>query len=88
MPDICVATTAATCGHSQTGSSRVFADGRGICRVNTDSGGGIITGPGSPKVFVEGDNISLPGDAITPHGNYPHASPTTVAGQEKVTAAG
>ena len=88
MPDICVETTPATCGHEQTGSTKVFIEGKGVCRVNTDSAGGLITGPGSQKVFVEGDNVSLPGDTIASHTDFepPHTSAKTVAGQEKVTA--
>ena len=86
MPDICVATTPATCGHAQTGSSKVTADGKGVCRVQTDTAVGLIIGPGSQNVFVEGDKVSLPGDAITSHGLSPHSSPVTVAGQSKVTA--
>jgi len=83
---ICVATTAATCGHSQSGSSRVKIGGKGISRVQTDTAGGLIIGPGSQSVFVEGDKVSLPGDAITTHGKSPHAAATTIAGQSKVVA--
>ena len=87
MPDICVATTLADCdSHAQTGSSKVTADGKGVCRVETDTAVGLIIGPGSQNVFVEGDKVSLPGDAITTHGKSPHSSPVTVAGQSKVTA--
>lgn len=86
MPDICVATTAATCGHSQTGSSKVTIGGKGICRVQTDTAAGLIIGPGSQDVFVEGIKVSLPGDAITTHGKSPHAAATTIAGQSKVIA--
>jgi len=88
MSDICVATTPATCGHTQTGSIKVFIEGKGVCRVNMDSAGGLITGPGSLKVFVEGYNVSLPGDAIASHGDPPHSSANTLAGQAKVTAGG
>ena len=86
MPDICVATTAATCGHSQTGSSKVTIGGKGVCRVETDTAAGLIIGPGSQNVFVEGDKVSLPGDAITTHGKSPHSSAQTNAGQSTVTA--
>ena len=86
MPDICVATTDATCGHSQTGSSRVTIENKGICRIETDTAGGLIIGPGSQNVFVEGDKVSLPGDAITNHGKDEHSAATTKAGQSTVTA--
>jgi len=86
MPDICVATTEATCTHQQTGSSRVTIENKGICRVETDTAGGLIIGPGSQNVFVEGEKVSLLGDAITTHGKSPHAAATTNAGQTKVTA--
>ncbi len=83
---ICEATTAATCGHSQTGSSKVTIEGKGICRVETDTAGGLIIGPGSQDVFVEGIKVSLVGDAITTHGKSPHSGPTTKAEQSKVYA--
>lgn len=85
MPDICVQFTPATCGHPQTGSSRVTIEGRGVCRVDTDTAGGLIIGPGSQNVFVEGDKVSIPGDAITSHGKAPHTGPRTLAGQTRVT---
>jgi len=87
MPDICVATTPASCKtHAQSGSSRVKIGGKGISRVQTDTAGGLIIGPGSQSVFVEGDKVSLPGDAITTHGKSPHAAATTNAGQTRVVA--
>ena len=84
--NICVETTAASCGHAQTGSSRVRISGKGVCRVQTDTAGGLIIGPGSQSVFVEGKKVSLPGDAITTHGLSPHAAAVTIAGQSKVGA--
>ena len=87
MPDnICVATTAATCGDPQTGSSRVSIEGKGVCRVQTDTAGGLIIGPGSQSVFVEGIKVSLPFDAISTHGLSPHAAAMTIAGQSRVVA--
>jgi hypothetical protein len=92
MPEICVATTPATCGHTQTGSSTVLIEGKGVCRVQTDTAGGLIIGPGSQDVFVEGIKVSLPGDAITSHppcgspGQSIHCTATTIAGQAKVVA--
>ena len=67
----------ATCGDTNTGSTKTFANGKGISRVNVDSAGGTITGPGSSTVFVEGSKVSLPGDAIAGHGSSPHAAPVT-----------
>ena len=78
----------ASCGDPNTGSTTVFADGKGITRVGVDVAGGLIIGPGSKSVFVEGSNVSLPGDLITSHGLPPHAvsvtanpSTTVFAGQ-------
>lgn len=93
MPDICVATTAATCvTHTQTGSSRVSIGGKGVSRVGTDTAAGLIIGPGSQSVFVEGDKVSLPGDAISTHppcgvpGQSIHCAAMTIAGQARVVA--
>ena len=69
--NICVETTAASCGHAQTGSSRVKIAGKGITRVAQDTAGGLVIGPGSQSVFVEGIKVSLPGDIITTHGLPP-----------------
>tara|TARA_Y100000385_G_scaffold208499_1_gene216202 strand:- start:47 stop:901 length:855 start_codon:yes stop_codon:yes gene_type:complete len=81
MPGICVANTPAICGHPQTGSTTVFIAGNGVCRVQTDTAGGLIIGPGSQSVFVEGLKVSLPGDLITTHAPCPippiHCATTT-----------
>ena len=77
MPGVETEELAATCGHPQTGSPTVFADGLGISRVGLDTGGATILGPGSSTVFVEGLNVSLPGDSITGHGEGAHAGPLT-----------
>lgn len=71
----------ATCGHPQTGSSRVTVQGMGVCRVGVDSAGGIITGPGNPRVTVEGAPISVVGDSIADHGDSPHSSAKTTSTQ-------
>lgn len=86
MPDICTSQATATCPHQQTGSSRVKISGFGITRIEIDTAGGIIIGPGSQSVFVEGEKISLPGDAISTHGKAPHAAATTTAAQSRVKA--
>jgi len=80
------ATTAATCGDIQTGSTKVFVQGNGVCRVGEDTAGDKISGPGSEKVFCEGFNVSLKGDAIASHGDNLHAAPTTLVTQTKVFA--
>lgn len=77
---------AASCeGHQQTGSSRVTLEGKGACRVETDSAGGLIIGPGSQNIFIEGMKASLVGDVITAHGRSPHSVVRTRADQTRVT---
>jgi hypothetical protein len=86
MPGVETADLAATCTHAQTGSSEVFANGKGISRINKDTAMGTILGPGSQTVFVEGIKVSLPGDVILPHapcgspGGTPHCAATTNPG--------
>jgi uncharacterized Zn-binding protein involved in type VI secretion len=84
MPKPSNATAPATCGHSQTGSSKVFLEGMGASRVGVDTGGATITGPGSSKVFVEGSKLSLDGDDIADHGKNEHDAPTTTSTLSKV----
>jgi len=86
MPLISDEGTAATCGDPQTGSSKVFVVGKGACRVNVDTAGGSILGPGAPKVFVENSVVSLVADNIAGHGLFPHSSPVTQVTQNKVFA--
>ena len=76
----------ATCGDTNTGSKNVFADGKGISRVDADSAGGTILGPGSSTVFVNGYKVSLPGDSIAAHGIQPHATPVTSKPSDSVFA--
>lgn len=78
------ATAPATCGHPQSGSSRVTVQGMGVCRVGIDSAGGIITGPGNPRVTVEGVPISVAGDSIAGHGDSPHSSARTTTTQARL----
>lgn len=85
MPRVETATLTATCGHAQTGSSTVKANGNGVSRVGIDKAVGLIDGPGSQSVFVEGYNVSLPGDLIVPHPpcgspNPPHCNAKTNLG--------
>ena len=39
----------------------------GASRVNVDSAGGTILGPGGPNVFVEGNPISVKDDSVAGH---------------------
>lgn len=87
MTNICDKGTAASCGtHKQTGSSKVFVEGKGVVRVEVDTAGGLIIGPGSQNIFVEGSKVSLPGDVITTHGKSPHSAAFTKVTQSKVFA--
>lgn len=76
----------ATCGDANTGSSTVFVNGKGVTRVEVDTAGALILGPGSQTVFCEGSKVSLPGDAIVGHGISPHASPVTANPSDNVFA--
>tara|TARA_R110002051_G_scaffold185467_1_gene254907 strand:+ start:1854 stop:2138 length:285 start_codon:yes stop_codon:yes gene_type:complete len=69
MKPIETAVILASCLAPQTGSTKVFVNNLGVSRVMVDGtvDGGIIKGPGSSKVFVEGAPASLQGDMITPH---------------------
>jgi len=84
MPLVSNQSAPATCGHPQTGSSKVFVQGTGASRVEVDSAGGLIIGPGSQNVFVEGKKVSLVGDAIASHGLSPHSNARTTATQSRV----
>ena len=77
MPGVEIKGAAATCGHVNSGSTTIFAEGKGITRVGVDTAGGLINGPGSLTVYAEGYNVSLPGDAIVGHGKGAHAGPKT-----------
>ena len=84
MPKPSNATAPATCGHSQTGSSKVFFEGMGASRVEVDTAAGLIIGPGSQNVFIEGKKLSLEGDAVAGHGKPPHSAPVTTSTLTKV----
>ncbi len=77
MPGVEIQGAAASCGDTNTGSTTVFAEGKGITRVGIDTAVGLINGPGSSTVFAEGYKVSLPGDLIAGHGKGSHASPIT-----------
>ena len=61
----------------------------GVSRVGTDSAGGLITGPGSSTVFVNGDKVSLIGDSVASHSpGGIHNSATMIEGSTNVFASG
>lgn len=80
--------TPSTCGHFHTGSSKVFVGGLGVSRVEADSAGGLIIGPGSQNVFVEGFKASVTGDAISTHGPDAHSGSRTVGFGEAYAGTG
>lgn len=85
MPKPSNATAPATCKtHFQTGSSKVFFEGMGASRVEVDTAGGLIIGPGSQNVFIEGKKLSLEGDAVAGHGKSSHSAPVTTSTLKKV----
>lgn len=84
MPKPSNAQAPATCGDVQTGSTRVFFEGKGASRVEVDLAVGLIIGPGSQNVFVEGKKLSLEGDAVAGHGLSPHSAPVTTSTLTKV----
>lgn len=49
---------------------------KGVTRVSTDRASGLIVGPGSANVFVEGKKVSLDGDRVADHGSNKHNAPT------------
>jgi len=89
---VCTTAADATCGDGQTGSSKVTIEGNGVTRVMADTAVGLIIGPGSQSVFVEGAEVSLPGDAVSTHppcgspGQSIHCAATTKAAQSRVSA--
>lgn len=80
--------TPATCGHFHSGSSKVFSGGKGISRVEADTAGGLIIGPGSQNVFVEGYKASIAFDAISTHGDSPHSGARTLPSPDTKVFAG
>lgn len=62
----------------------------GAARVTQDlvGGRGVIVGPGSATVFVEGRPLSLIGDAVSSHGEPPHTKATIITGSATVRADG
>jgi len=65
-----------------------------VRKGDPNSGGGTVTGPCAPTVFVNGLPISVPGDSVTPHtccgapGCDPHCSAVTQGGSPTVFAEG
>tara|TARA_B100001094_G_scaffold333124_2_gene408853 strand:- start:31170 stop:31436 length:267 start_codon:yes stop_codon:yes gene_type:complete len=60
----------------------------GASRIVIDSAGGIILGPGSQSVFINGLSASVLGDAVEGHGNGSHSSPNVVTASSSVFADG
>lgn len=60
----------------------------GATRVNVDTAGGLITGPGVPTVRIRGDTAAVVGDAVANHGDSPHDSATLSTGSAKVRIRG
>ena len=59
-----------------------------ITRVQVNTAGGPITGPGASTVFCEGQKVSLLQDKVAPHGKPPHTSPVIVGSSSTVFANG
>lgn len=75
MPRINIAGDKASCfSHAATGSCNVFINGYRVSRINIDTAGGLIVGPGCPTIFAEGSQISLDGDLVATHGLPPHTT--------------
>ena len=62
----------------------------GASRINADSAGSTIIGPGCSTVFVNGQPISIKGDKVTPHSpiNTPHMSGPVMIGSSSTVFAG
>lgn len=57
----------------------------GICRVGTDSAGGVITGVNQDgTVYANGSLVSVDADPVTPHGSGVHAGPVMIANSKQV----
>lgn len=59
-----------------------------VSLVGVDSAGGVITGPGAPKLTVTGIKASLLGDGVAGHGNGAHSGPSMVQGSSKLRVVG
>jgi hypothetical protein len=87
MPGVEKQGDAASCGsHQNTGSPTVFIEEKGMTRVNIDTAGGLIIGPGAQTVFLEGYKASLKNDAIIAHGRSPHNAAKTLTTNPTVFA--
>lgn len=57
----------------------------GAARVGVDlASAGLITGPGSPTVWINNKPASLVGDTVAPHGEPPHTTPVIISGSGTV----
>jgi uncharacterized Zn-binding protein involved in type VI secretion len=86
MSNVCRQGDAASCGHTSSGSSNVFVNGKGCSRNLQDSAGGIILGPGSKYTYVNGTKMTLLGDNVAGHGDPPHSAPVMVQSSNNVCA--
>ena len=86
MAKVCRKGDLASCGHTSSGSSNVYINGKGCARIKQDSAGGLIVGPGSKHTYVNGTKMSLIGDVVTGHGDPPHSAPVMVQGSNNVYA--
>lgn len=59
-----------------------------VSLVGESQAGGVISGPGSPKMTVGGKPVSLVGDDVNNHGPGLHAGPKMVSGSGKLTVGG
>ena len=65
-----------------------------VRKTDVNTAGGVVTGPCSPTVFANGQNVSLPNDTVTPHpccgssGCGIHCSAKTQGGTGLVYASG
>lgn len=80
-----VAGSPATCGHPANGNPKVLIEGKAASVITQSTAGGVIIGPGSPRVTVTGIPVSVAGDSITPHGKSPHNGARTTSLATRVT---
>lgn len=54
----------------------------GITVVGTDAAGGVQLGGGQSLMKVEGQDVVVVGDPVSPHGIAPHIAPTMTGGKD------
>lgn len=60
----------------------------GAARVGQDIAGGLVVGPGSTTVVINGSPASLVGDQVVSHGSPPHTASMIVTGSTSVVIDG